>query len=106
MKWILKWTQTTCRKAPSDYKQKKMNYDKVDEYLISNLEFLKETIAPLKQTRNTALLTDPLFSDEIKEQYKDRVIGEVAFHICLNIGCSFEDAVIRLEEIKVEYLLE
>jgi hypothetical protein len=80
--------------------------DKIDDYLIRNLAFLKELIEPLKKTRDKALLTDPLFSDLIKEQYADRVKGEVALHICLNIGCSFEDAMIRLEEVKVEYLLE
>ena len=83
-----------------------LSKDAIDDYLIANLEFLKEVVAPLKKVRNKALVTDPIFFDLIKEQYQDRVRGEVALHICLNIGCSFEDAMIRLEEVKVEYLLE
>lgn len=83
-----------------------MNNEKINDYLIANLEFLKETIKPLKEKRNKALVSDPIFSDIIKEQYQDRVRGEVALQICLNLGCSFEDAMIRLEEVKVELLLE
>lgn len=80
--------------------------DKIDDYLINNLDFLKEVIQPLKQVRDNALKTDPIFSDIIREQYQERVRGTIALQICLNLGCSFEDAMIRLEEVKVEYLLE
>lgn len=78
----------------------------IDEFIINNLDHFKEKIHNLKNTRDRVLLTDPLFSDLIKEQYSDRVRGEVCLEICQKLGCSFEQAMIRLEEIKVENLLE
>lgn len=80
--------------------------EKIDDFIFYNLEHLKEKIEPLKQIRDRALKTDPLFSDLIKEQYSDRVKGEVSLEICQRLGCSFEETMIRLEEIRVELLLE
>lgn len=82
------------------------NQDKIDDFIFQNLEHLREKISSIKKTRDRALKTDPLFSDLIREQYRDRVKGEVSLEICINLGCSFEDVMIRLEELKVETILE
>ena len=80
--------------------------DQIDDYIFFNLEHLKEKIKGIKNQRDSALISDPIFSDIILDQYKDRVRGEVALEICFSLGCSFEEAMVRLEEVKVETLLE
>lgn len=69
------------------------------DYLLNNFEHFEELKDQYKKTKDNLLESDPLFEEDIKNQYKDHVKHIICNEIAKDMACSYEDAVIMYEEM-------
>lgn len=78
--------------------------DKIVEYLFDNMEHLIELTEIYRSQKKSLLNSDPLFKEEIMDQYNERIRFMIGLEITRDIGCSYEEALIVMEEIEIEKL--
>ena len=79
--------------------------NKIKEYVIDNLENFHDLTKPYREQKRKLLSLDPLFKEEINQQFDDKIKFMVSLEITRDTGCSYEDALIFIEEINIIELL-
>lgn len=80
-----------------------MNPTSIREWFIVNNFHLRELINPYITLRNTLLLTtNDVFHDVIDTQYKNMLLSIIANAATKDLGCSYEEVLVELEELKWE----
>lgn len=83
-----------------------MNYDIV-VWLNDNQDFLIETIKPfIHEKKEWINNSDPVFHDEINNQYQDVCLSIIGIKVCKDLGCSVEEYYETVEDENVfKYLI-
>lgn len=71
------------------------------DYVTGNFEHLEELTKQYRDRKSELLEKDPLFKDDINEQYKDHIKYIVCLEISRDMACSYEDAMILYEELQL-----
>jgi hypothetical protein len=79
--------------------------DKIKEYVINNLENFHDLTKVYREQKQKLLSLEPLFKEEINQQFDDKIKFMVSLEITRDTGCSYEDALIFIEEINIIELL-
>lgn len=69
------------------------------DYIMGNFEHLEELSKQYRTRKEDLKQKDPLFSDEIDQQYKEHIKYLICLEISRDMACSYEDAVVLYEEI-------
>ena len=69
------------------------------DYISKNFEHLEELTDQYRARKEQLKKSDPLFKEEIDEQYKDHIKFLICLEISRDMACSYEDAVVLYEEI-------
>jgi len=78
--------------------------EEISQYLFDNIEHLLELTQVYRNQKNALLDTDPLFKEEIISQYNERIRFVIGVEITRDTGCSYEEALIVMEEIEIDKL--
>lgn len=76
------------------------------EYVIDNFEHLNELLSYYRTVKETWEKTDPIFSEEINKEYKDKVKSIICTEVSKRLACSYEDVLIFYEDKKLEFLFK
>lgn len=68
------------------------------DYIVGNFEHLEELTKQYRTRKEQLKKQDPLFDEEIEEQYKDHIKYLICLEISRDMACSYEDAVVIYEE--------
>lgn len=71
------------------------------DYVLKNFEHLEELTNQYREHKKNLLDSDPLFKEEINSQYKDQIKYLICVEISRDMACSYEEAVILYEEIRL-----
>ena len=69
------------------------------DYITQNFEHLEELTKQYRARKEQLKKSDPLFKEEIDEQYKDHVKYLICLEISRDMACSYEEAVVLYEDI-------
>lgn len=69
------------------------------DYIMGNFEHLEELTKQYRKRKEDLKQKDPLFSDEIDQQYKEHIQYLICLEISRDMACSYEEAVVLYEEI-------
>lgn len=68
-----------------------MNKQEMQEWLEQNDSLIYEITSSLVEQRDSELDMNPMFSDDIKEQFKDQLFSDVAGEFSSDTGLPIED---------------
>lgn len=72
-------------------------------FMIANMDWYSYLIQPLKDHMGRLNAeVDPIFSDEIEKQYKDRVKWILVADICKRTSINVEEVLMFLENVNME----
>jgi response regulator of citrate/malate metabolism len=69
------------------------------DYILGNFEHLEELTEQYRERKKQLKEKDPLFQEEIDNQYKEHVKYLICLEISRDMACSYEEAVVLYEEI-------
>jgi hypothetical protein len=69
------------------------------EYILSNFEHLEELTKQYRKRKEELKQKDPIFKEEIDDQYKQHIKYLICLEITRDMACSYEEAVVLYEEI-------
>lgn len=69
------------------------------EYILDNFEHLEELTKQYRVRKEELKQKDPLFKEDIDEQYKEHIKYLICLEISRDMACSQEEAVVLYEEI-------
>lgn len=69
------------------------------EYILGNFEHLEELTQQYRTRKKELKEKEPIFEEEIDEQYKDHIKYLICLEISRDMACSYEEAVVLYEEI-------
>lgn len=81
-----------------------MNSEIID-YIENNLENFFELTKHYRAEKDRLIEKDPIFKEEILEQFHDKVRFLVSLEITRDLGCSYEEALIAIQDTDLENLL-
>ena len=76
------------------------------EYILGNFEHLEGLTEQYRKRKEELKKKDPLFKEEIEDQYKDHIKYLVCLEISRDMACSYEEAVVLYEEIGLGELFD
>jgi len=75
------------------------------EYIENNLENFFDLTKHYREEKKRLMSKDPLFKEEIMEQYHDKIRFLISLEITRDTGCSYEEAIVAIEETQIDKLL-
>lgn len=83
------------------------NDSEVFDYLRSNRDHFKATLAPLIKKREALLVIESVvFYEEITEQYEAEIRESIAGEICARHGIDYETVICVLEDLDIDAYLQ
>ncbi len=79
--------------------------DKIEEYIVNNLDHFLDLTKGYRDQKKVLIAKDPLFKSEIVKEFDDKIKFLMALEITRDLGCSYEDARIVLDDLKLETFL-
>lgn len=75
------------------------------EYIENNLDNFFQLTSHYREEKEKIIAKNPLFKEEVLNEYYSKIRFIISLEITRDTGCSYEEAILAMEEIGLEKLL-